>query len=297
MVNFCEKCGTKIQEGARFCEKCGAPIEAEADNRQGGLSLKVGILIGGILLLIAVVLVVLFFFVFGGKKEDATHTNADTEFVQSNQEKEVGGGEELKIQPTDDADDIELQESDDTDDSTSQSINDTEDEEYQTTDEDEDLDENPEIEDVEPDYNEGQNYQTTYLYVDEVVQHSKDVFYGINNHINNYTVNGSASDLSKYYYKGNYIKKIVYYPGYCTDSDLKKYSLEFYYDDSQNLVFAFAYRKTKKTLKEYRAYYGTDGRLYRYIDASGKVHDYEGGLDIPYDSTELKFRLYSYGAF
>lgn len=35
---FCEKCGAKIEDGAKFCEVCGAPVEnaAEAANQQGG---------------------------------------------------------------------------------------------------------------------------------------------------------------------------------------------------------------------------------------------------------------------
>ena len=58
---------------------------------------------------------------------------------------------------------------------------------------------------------------------------------------------------------------------------VKGYTCEYYYDSKQKTCFIFAYKKIKGKVKEYRAYYGADGKLYRYIGPSGKIKDYKKG--------------------
>ena len=61
---------------------------------------------------------------------------------------------------------------------------------------------------------------------------------------------------------------------------IKGYTSEFYFDSKGGgLVFAFAYKKTSKGVKEFRAYY-EGNKLYRYIDSNGKTVDYKKGKDI-----------------
>lgn len=56
-------------------------------------------------------------------------------------------------------------------------------------------------------------------------------------------------------------------------------SCEYYYNTKQQIVFAYAYKKVNGKTKEYRAYYGSDGKLYRYIGPDGKVKDFKKGVD------------------
>lgn len=65
----------------------------------------------------------------------------------------------------------------------------------------------------------------------------------------------------------------------------------YYYDSKQKTCFIFAYKKIKGKVKEYRAYYGADGKLYRYIGPSGKIKDYKKGKDLT-DSSKLVSKLY-----
>ena len=73
---------------------------------------------------------------------------------------------------------------------------------------------------------------------------------------------------------------------------VKGYTCEYYYDSKQKTCFIFAYKKIKGKVKEYRAYYGADGKLYRYIGPSGKIKDYKKGKDLT-DSSKLASRLYN----
>lgn len=56
---------------------------------------------------------------------------------------------------------------------------------------------------------------------------------------------------------------------------IKNTVCEYYYSKSK-LVFAFAYQKKGRKVKEYRAYY-MGGKCYRYIGPNKKVHTYGSG--------------------
>ena len=56
---------------------------------------------------------------------------------------------------------------------------------------------------------------------------------------------------------------------------IKNTVCEYYYSKSK-LVFAFAYQKKGRKVKEYRAYY-MGGKCYRYIGPDKKVHTYGSG--------------------
>lgn len=134
--------------------------------------------------------------------------------------------------------------------------------------------------------------------VESVVKHSRDIYYSVNRKLKSYTVNKYPKEYTDYRdMKNNLLRKAITYPTANTDAYLKKYTAEYYYDKNRKLVFAFAYKKVKGKTREYRAYYGTDGKLYRFIDANGKITDYKKGKAINYSSNDLRYLLYRKGVY
>lgn len=132
--------------------------------------------------------------------------------------------------------------------------------------------------------------------VNSVVNHSRKVYYNVNKHLNSYKKNQIKGEYTEYWKKKK-LKKAITYPTSVSDAYVKKYIVEYYYDSENHLVFAYAYRKAKGKMQEYRAYYGTDSKLYRYIDTSGKIHDYSEGKNIKSFSNSLRYVLYKKGAY
>lgn len=56
-----------------------------------------------------------------------------------------------------------------------------------------------------------------------------------------------------------------------------KCKVEFYYDKNYHPIFVFAWKKVNGRVREYRAYFGTNRKCYRYINASRKVYTYKNG--------------------
>lgn len=131
--------------------------------------------------------------------------------------------------------------------------------------------------------------------VDSVIKYSRKVYYGTNSKLKSFKVNQIKGSYKEYWDK-KVLYKVVTYPNSMSDAFIKNYTVEYYYDKNQKLVFAFAYRKVKGKLKEYRAYYGTDGKLYRYIGADGRVKDYKKGQKIRYTNS-LKYEMYWKGTY
>lgn len=135
--------------------------------------------------------------------------------------------------------------------------------------------------------------------VKAVVKHSRNVYYDTNKKLKSYYQNRVEGEYMDFYdTKSKVLRKAITYPTSTADGYIKKYTAEYYYDSDQKLVFAFAYRKVKGKVKEYRAYYGQDGRLYRYINANGKITDYKKGKKVSETtSSDLRYELYRYGTY
>ena len=131
--------------------------------------------------------------------------------------------------------------------------------------------------------------------VDYVVKYSRKIYYGTNSKLKSFKVNQIKGSYKEYWDK-KVLYKVITYPDSMNDVNIKNYTVEYYYDKNQKLVFAFAYRKVKGKLKEYRAYYGTDGKLYRYIGANGKIKDYKKGQKIRYIHS-LRYEMYLKGTY
>lgn len=73
----------------------------------------------------------------------------------------------------------------------------------------------------------------------------------------------------------------------------KKCKVEFYYDKKHHPIFVFAWKKMNGKVKEYRAYFGKNGKCYRYIGANKKVHTYKNGMNrnkMPSMASEMLFK-------
>ena len=128
--------------------------------------------------------------------------------------------------------------------------------------------------------------------VDKVVKHARAVYYGTNEKLKEYKISGMKSINTDYCDKNGILRKTVMSAKEDAPDSVKGYTCEYYYDSKQNTCFIFAYKKVKGKVKEYRAYYGADGKLYRYIGPSGKIKDYKKGKDLT-DSSKLASRLYN----
>lgn len=128
--------------------------------------------------------------------------------------------------------------------------------------------------------------------VDKVVKHARAVYYGTNEKLKDYEESGEKGVYTDYYdRKNDVLRKTVMSAKEDAPDSVKGYTCEYYYDSKQNTCFIFAYKKVKGKVKEYRAYYGADGKLYRYIGPSGKIKDYKKGKDLT-DSSKLVSKLY-----
>lgn len=132
--------------------------------------------------------------------------------------------------------------------------------------------------------------------VSSVVNHSRKVYYNINKNLKCFKKNQIKGEYIDYW-KNKKLVKAVTFPTSTSDCYMKKYTVEYYYDSRNCLVFAFAYRKVNGKLKEHRAYYGADGKMYRYIDASGRIYNYRKGKKVKNSYSSLKAGLYNKGVY
>lgn len=130
--------------------------------------------------------------------------------------------------------------------------------------------------------------------LNNVIKHAREIYYGVNEKLKKYKKNSEKGNYTEYW-NGDNLVKAVTYPGNVGDIYIKGYTSEFYYDSNHRLVFSFAYKKTSKGVKEFRAYYGKDGKLYRYIDSNGKIVDYKKGKSIS-KANSLAKRLFNAGS-
>lgn len=133
---------------------------------------------------------------------------------------------------------------------------------------------------------------------DKAIKYAKNEYYGTNVKIKKkvYKDSGAPGSIKDFVDENYDIRKSVIYSGN-EGLGIKGGTVEYYYDKKHRLVFAFAYKKVKGKTYEYRAYYGTNGKLYRYINAKGEVKDYKKGKDMVYseDSKSMPQVLYSKG--
>ena len=116
--------------------------------------------------------------------------------------------------------------------------------------------------------------------LNKVIKHCRDVYYGVNKSLKKYKKYSSKGNYTEYWNGNRIVKAITYAGNFEDDVHIKGYTSEFYFDSKGGgLVFAFAYKKTSKGVKEFRAYY-EGNKLYRYIDSNGKTVDYKKGKDI-----------------
>jgi len=132
----------------------------------------------------------------------------------------------------------------------------------------------------------------------KVVEDARKNYYGTNKKIKKkiYKNSGVKGIYKEYMDKNGVIRKTLMYPGN-GDMDVKGYTVEYYYNSNKKLVFAFAYKKVKGKKREYRAYYGTDGKLYRSIDTKGKVKNYKKGKEMQGNDNSMSAMLYSKGVW
>ena len=78
---------------------------------------------------------------------------------------------------------------------------------------------------------------------------------------------------------------------------MRGYTIEYYYDDHERLIFAYAYRKVKGKLQELRAYYAPDQKMYRYIDAKGRIWNYRNGRSYRYNVKDMRDLLFHKGEY
>lgn len=132
---------------------------------------------------------------------------------------------------------------------------------------------------------------------DKVIANSRAYYYDTTGKIEDGTYKNCGVDgvYKEYLGSNQKIRLTIMYPEN-GDMDIKHYTVEYYYDKNEKLVFAYAYKKVNGKLKDYRAYYGTDGKCYRYIDNDGTVITYKNGKN-PDSCNEMVQLLYCKGSW
>jgi len=110
--------------------------------------------------------------------------------------------------------------------------------------------------------------------VTTTVKNARTLYYGVQK--KKKKLKTITSDGCRDYYQGKWLRMTYVFK----TSDLcspNKCRAEFYYDKKLRPIFVFAWKKVNGKKKEYRSYYGTNGRCYRYIGPDHKVHNYKNG--------------------
>ena len=121
---------------------------------------------------------------------------------------------------------------------------------------------------------------------DRIIKTIKDNYYGIQNNLSDFKTDGVKGLYKRWYDKNGTMRKIQLL---FDEAEMRTMTNEFYYDSNGMLLFGFVYDKKGN---EYR-YYFYNGKVYRYIDPSGKITDYKNGED-PYITEEVG-NIYSRG--
>lgn len=115
--------------------------------------------------------------------------------------------------------------------------------------------------------------------LENLIEVIRDNYYGIQNNLSKFTKDGEPGVYERWSDSNGIMRKIVLLP---SEAEFREMTNEYYYDSEGNFTFAFVYDGNGN---EYR-YYFYEGKLYRYIDASGNITDYENGED-PYITEEI----------
>ena len=132
--------------------------------------------------------------------------------------------------------------------------------------------------------------------VTKAVNYARKIYYGTNKKLKKYT-KGSIKGSYKEYWNKKKLVKAITYPKASSAYAIKGYTVEYYYDDHEHLVFAYAYHKVKGKLQELRAYYAPDQKMYRYIDAKGTIWNYSQGRSYRYNVKDMRDLLFHKGEY
>ncbi len=109
---------------------------------------------------------------------------------------------------------------------------------------------------------------------DKVVKNARKCYYSTRKNLRRYQKVRNGSTSTDYWSKNKLVFSEIK-PDKRDFLSIKNTVCEYYYSKSK-LVFAFAYQKKGRKVKEYRAYY-MGGKCYRYIGPNKKVHTYGSG--------------------
>lgn len=113
---------------------------------------------------------------------------------------------------------------------------------------------------------------------DKVIKAARNSYYSTEKNLKKYKKVKSSTSCTDYYDNKNKLRLTVVKANINDPLSMKNITCEYYYNSKQKLVFAFAYKKSVRKVKEYRAYYSaSDGKCYRYIGPNKKVKTYEKG--------------------
>ena len=109
---------------------------------------------------------------------------------------------------------------------------------------------------------------------DKAVKNARKCYYSTRKNLRRYKKVRNGSTSTDYWSKNKLVFSEIK-PKKWDFLSIKNTVCEYYYSKSK-LVFAFAYQKKGRKVKEYRAYY-MGGKCYRYIGPNKKVHTYGSG--------------------
>ena len=108
----------------------------------------------------------------------------------------------------------------------------------------------------------------------KAVKNARKCYYSTRKNLRRYKKVRNGSTSTDYWSKNKLVFSEIK-PDKWDFLSIKNTVCEYYYSKSK-LVFAFAYQKKGRKVKEYRAYY-MGGKCYRYIGPNKKVHTYGSG--------------------
>lgn len=111
---------------------------------------------------------------------------------------------------------------------------------------------------------------------DKAIKTSKRVYNKVSEKVDDDKLKVVYTGKVRDYYEDDILRKTECLS---TRNDLspKNCMAEYFYDSNNHPVFIYAWKKVNGEIREYRAYYGKDGKCYRYIGPDHIAHTYKKG--------------------
>ena len=256
---ICNKCGKEVSGNYKFCKYCGTPLSVSetkyAENEEKSSRFisfakknRTGIAVISGVLVIGIIAIVLISHVSNKSSIENQTKMADSGEKEIEEEFDSEGNE---------TNDEEFEESEAFED------------EFESEDDGESTEEDEENNDYDIDEdNQGENEETESVLDEEsVIEYIREIYGETDNGCEEGIYDEKETiSYAKEYWDDTFLRLAIVAAEVEDRFRVGNMTVNYYYDQNGHLIFAWAYEYVNSKRREYRAYYGVDGKLYRYLE-------------------------------